>query len=480
MRLHSIERMREERRGGAWILLLHGVWLQAFLLLGILYLSIPAYRIIYPSCLLFAGLIVWLFVSWKLTGGKLFSPYPLFALAAGLFNGGHLLLEVFHLNPLGILEGRFTDDALLRTTVFILLGMWSLHAGALLHRYLSSHTLAAQRLPLDGKHPDDRGARFVGWGLLILALPFAVLVMQDALEKVLSGNVLALYGNDDPTGFAAIPMLVSKFLIPAALLILAGSRDSRLGIIVSALVVTASTGLNLAMGLRSAAIMPLLAYLWLFDRFVRRLPRAGMIIAGGAVFFILFPLIALLRVQNYASVDVASQFAMLDNPAVAILAEVGNSMLTVAYTLDRVPLVRDYDWGTGYGYALLTVMPNLFWDLHPSVAHGLAADWISMEIDPTYASIGGGYGFSFLAEAYLNFGWYGIALLGLIGYGCAAFAGSAEDSGNPARMAMVACFLSFFLLYARGESAAIIRPLLWYSILPYAAVIVARTLRMRP
>jgi hypothetical protein len=87
------------------------------------------------------------------------------------------------------------------------------------------------------------------------------------------------------------------------------------------------------------------------------------------------------------------------------------------------------------------------------------------------AAHGGGLGFSFIAEAYLNFGWTGAPLiLALIGLAMSWLFHWAESSADPARKAVMASFLSFFLLYARGESATCVRAMVWYSLVPYLVV----------
>jgi oligosaccharide repeat unit polymerase len=136
-----------------------------------------------------------------------------------------------------------------------------------------------------------------------------------------------------------------------------------------------------------------------------------------------------------------------------------------------VPLFRDFDLGVGYLYAFFTIIPNLFWEIHPTIAHGLAAHWLVQTVAPASAALGRGYGFSFIAEAYLNFGWIGAPIvLGFIGFLLARLVLWAQRKYEPAKMATVASFLAFFLIYARGESGSIVRPLFWYALLPYFLV----------
>jgi oligosaccharide repeat unit polymerase len=87
------------------------------------------------------------------------------------------------------------------------------------------------------------------------------------------------------------------------------------------------------------------------------------------------------------------------------------------------------------------------------------------------ALVGGGLGFSFLAEAYANFGWFGlIPTVALMGYFMARLSVWGTSDDDPAKFALNATFLAFVLFFPRQESASFVRGLAWYSFLPYAAV----------
>src|SRR6185312_5686659 len=133
-------------------------------------------------------------------------------------------------------------------------------------------------------------------------------------------------------------------------------------------------------------------------------------------------------------------FSGINNPAVAILSETGGTMVTVAHTLTLVPSVRGYDFGAQYFFAGTSLVPNLFWTLHPAVAHGLASDWLVWLVDPSFAAQGGGFGYSFIAEGYLNFGWFAPLFLGVVGYFFARLVFWGCRTGAPVRLAAVASF----------------------------------------
>lgn len=181
--------------------------------------------------------------------------------------------------------------------------------------------------------------------------------------------------------------------------------------------------------------------------------------------------------RDRSVVDLHDTLTKLDNPITASISEMGESMDTIAYTIRLVPESRDFDYGVSYLYALSNIVPNLGWSVHPSVAHGTLSDWLVKTVEPGTAAAGGGLGYSFLAEAYLNFGWFGAPLwMGIFGYFIARVFLMA-DSGDPAKQALVASFLSFFLILPRGESAFVVRAFAWYAMIPFLLAVVLTNVR---
>ncbi len=64
--------------------------------------SVNAASVVFTLC------IAWMLYSWARIVHTIVSPYWIFVLVAALFNGGHALLQVFGLNPNGVLESRFS------------------------------------------------------------------------------------------------------------------------------------------------------------------------------------------------------------------------------------------------------------------------------------------------------------------------------------------------------------------------------------
>ncbi len=423
---------------------------------------------------------VWSFWSWYRVTGSLFDPYTIFLLAAVLFNGGKAILEVFHLNQNGI-ENFFSNDGylifsfpldtIMRSLLLVSLGLGGFHLGAL----LAANKKCITPTRNFGKSGREMALRVVGWAFIVVSFIPLVITLRDSYQVALSSGYFGLFQRQAETGLGATPRVLADFMIPGVFFLLAGARRRQRPAVLTALIITAYAAIQAFTGTRLWWAMPLVAYVWLWHRCVTPIPKPVLIVGGAFVLFVVFPII--MAVRNIPGVERLSLsvfltgFFSLQNPVLSILNEMGGTLLTVAHTLELVPRIRDFDWGVGYAYSLLTVFPNLFWEIHPTVARGLYAHWLTATISPATFYAGGGYGFSFIAEAYANFGWVGTPLaLAAIGFLFARVVLWALRSDDPARLATVASFMAFFLIYARGESASVVRPLIWYAFLPYFLV----------
>jgi oligosaccharide repeat unit polymerase len=394
-----------------------------------------------------------------------------------LFNAGQAPLEVLGLNGRGMLAGKFDDDTLVVTLLLVGAALTVTHLGALLAARSSNCALRRPRLvaPL-------QALRATGWILLLVsAIPSAFLLLEAA-NRVVVGGYLALYQSDASKGIAAGPQVMGAFLVPAAMFLLAGAGGRRREKVTAATVICGYTLIQLFLGARSAAIMPGCAFAWLWDRLERRLKRRWVISA------VLLAMVVSAVSRDTRDLTGADRFSLktfvgsytsLENPLVSTVSEMGGSMAVMAYTYILVPSSRPFDNGVDYAYALLTVVPNLFWPVHPTISHGTASDWLVWTVDPAAASRQIGLGYSCIAEAYLNFGWTGIiTIMTLVGF-CAGKLGLAGREADRGRLALAAAFTAFALKFPRDESASLIRAFAWYSLLPYLSASLVSTLSAR-
>lgn len=433
------------------------------------------------SCVL-SALAVWCFFSWYLLTKSLFNPYTMFFLSALLFNGGQALLEAFHLNENGLGNWYLGDDLpylstedIISTLYLVIIGLSTFHLGALISLVTTKKAKINKIKSNLNSDLSSNSCYVVGMRLFFISLLPTIYILRQTISVVLSSGYFGLYQQEAATSFSAAPAILSDFLIPGSIFILAGSKNKPKGRWISVTAVLLYAMIRFFLGQRNQAIMPLIALAWLWHILIKPLPKAFLLGVGSFMVLIVFPLVALTRNTtggNRLSLEYLQQtFSSIDNPFIAFLSEMGASMLTVAYTIDIVPKEREFQLGAEYLYALLTVIPNFFGNLHPTVARGIPTHWLTEQINPYIASINGSYGYSFIAEAYLNFGWIGAPIaLGIMGFALVKLILWAVKSRNPGKMAMIATFTSYFLFYARAESTMIVRPLVWYCFLPYLAV----------
>jgi oligosaccharide repeat unit polymerase len=470
MRVQTL-RMRMPARAMA-VLVLAGQ--AAFALTSVVLLSLPTSELpsVFTLSLALTALFAWGMVSWKLAGRPIFDPYCMFLISAFMFNAGHGLLEVIGSNEDGIMGGLFSDAVLKETLTLSLAGLAALHLGALAVVSMGSRTvrpiqwLAAER---------EAWTRRTGWMLLSIAVPASAIWLAQALSIVAASGYASLYERELQAGIAATPFVLSGLLVPGALFLTAVGRRHVLDRRVSATVILLFSAIQFYIGYRSTAAMPLLAWLWLHHRLIKPVRASVTLPAAAVLIFLVFPLVR--ETRNLAHDERStesywSMFTSVDNPALSSVAEMGSSMATTAHTVTLVPSSRPFDNGAGYGYALLTLFPNLFWDIHPTIERGTAGDWLVQSVNTWLAARGGAYGFSFIGEAYLNFGPFGVPVM-LCFYGLllAGLLLWAEKSGDPAKLAVVATILAFTLRFPRDELAGVIRPVIWFGVLPYLCTI---------
>lgn len=465
-------------------------------------------------CHLFVGLVIWFFGSWYMTTKRLFDPYLLFLLSAVIFNGGQIILEVFHLNENGFLDNRFPLSESLQVVYMVILGLSAVHFGAILcvvldlqknyvpkfsgfsdrhsaivhaktalePSFTSEITLyypSRIKLPAPAKiiaSIPPSIALLVGQIFLYLSIIPVVVTVLGAVELAKSGGYGSLFEQQAATGFAASAAVMADFIFPGVFLVITGGQRKPYLRIFAVVYLFAYTCAKLTIGSRGAAIMPLLAMLWLWDVVVRPIPRT--LLAGVAAVFLLvvFPVVGATR-NEVIGVDLFSiefltkTLTSINNPLVASISEMGFSATAIGWTMELVPKVRPFDWGMSFLVSVLTLVPNVFTSgRHPALTmsgYDTPDNWLVGIIDPAFASQGGGLGFSFIAEAYLNFGWFGMILLGVIGFLFAKFVQWAVHDRDPVKMAIIAIFVSFFLIYPRASSQLVIRPLIWYCLFPY-------------
>jgi oligosaccharide repeat unit polymerase len=423
---------------------------------------------IYSICLFLVGFFLFALWSWRKVTGGMFDPYTVFLVAAMSFNGGLAVLYVLNLIERQLFVVEFSPETVLRTFLLVLASLFSMHLGALVAALRGRKGSSAVDRKQSMRQMNTKETRAVGWVLLGISVVPMLFILKEAAEIVMTFGYFGLYQQEQVTGFEAGPRVLATFLIPGALFLLAGSESNRTRLAVSGGTIVCYGLMLIFMGLRGWGSLAIISFVWVWDRSVKPIPKSLLLGFGGILVLVVFPLIGGIRilsgVERLSLKFLFDAIISLENPIVFAISEMGGSIWTVAHTLELVPATRDFDLGK----------------IHPTIERGLMSSWLTWTANPIMAQRGGGMGFSFIAEAYANFGWYGTPFfLFCIGFAFAKLVLWADRVDHAARIAMIASFLAFFPFFARGESAQIVRALLWYSFLPYACVHVVSSYRGR-
>ncbi|BBC27211.1 O-antigen polysaccharide polymerase Wzy [Pseudanabaena sp. ABRG5-3] len=456
-----------------------------------------AETVIYPFCILFTIIIFWCFFSWTILTKSFFSPYILFLIAAVLFNGGHIFLEVLNINPLGILSNQFSSETISQTIYLVTLSVASLHFGSLLSittvksipaktiNDLEEELFTTESSGMLPKHKSlaSQDIRKVGWILLAISSVPTILLLRSSISAVATSGYVALYEASASEGGAM--KILSTFTIPSALFLLAGSRQNPSSRRIAVILILIYALIYNFLGQRTNGFLPLVSLAWLWHHLIKPLPKKIFFPIIFFMAFVVSPLIAEIRggsgLERFSLSSIIEKFTSLENPISKTLFEFGSSMQTIAYTIELVPARKDFNMGVDYLYALFTLVPNIgFGELHPSIARGVPSVWLSAEVTPRAVKQGIFLGYSFIAEAYLNFGWLITPVfMTIFGFYLGKLVLWATRSGEPAKMALLASFLPSLLFFCRQESTQIVRPFVLYSLAPYLGILLLHRSRLK-
>ena len=417
-------------------------------------------------CIVFIASAVWLTISCYMVCREIYHPYFLFLLSALLFNGGQIILTGMGIEAVGLVFNQFSSATVLQTIILILESLIMLHMGVLL--FLSGHSESDQ--PLYDEKLTLSAARNTGYALIITtAIPYLALIVRQLSAS--AEGYAGLYTIDD-SPLLSLESVASNLFLSGILFSLAGTRPGqkpqRWLLALSAFDISAS----LFVGTRARAMMFACALLFVWTRRIGRIPKA---LTAGIVGCALITVPAVSVMRDLPIADRLSPAAVMNNlpentnPAIAVLSEMGLSFLTTAYTIDLVPKERPYEWGMSYVRAILFTTPGLGRLLKTDDKPIVLALWLIAQIDPINAMNNGGYGFSFIAEAYLNFGSIGgpIACLAL-GLLVAYLSFRKNDALS---VAFVGCSLLVMPFFSRGESISAFRSIVYQCIVPSAAAV---------
>jgi len=485
--LLNITMQKEGKTTMKWIIAISHIAITVLLTILIPYISLTLLPISARSSLKIVSYLLilqqlWIHFSWiYYSRQELLNLYSIFIFVCFLFNGVLSFFCIFDFVETYPITVRFPEIDVFNGLSFILLAFSWLHLGAL---YAARQNKGGMYLLIKrNKTEIDKNTIFIVSILLLsISLPFTVYLDLKRIYLVMAGGYFSTYQIEMKTGWSAIERVIANFSLPAAFFLLAASRDNKVMRRLALLIISENILTYLFIGNRGFASINILVSIWLWHLTMGRINKPFLLIVA-ILGLSIFPAIGALR--NIPGKDRMDFFLWirsifeLKNPMLLSLTEIGGSLSTLIYTMDLVPSARPFGFGSTYLWSLSTLLPNLFWDLHPAMSAS-GATWLVKTINPFIALAGGGYGFSVFAEAYLNFGWYGtfISMIPL-GFLVGSVTKITRKQTTPARAGFNASFFSMFLWLARGESISVTRQIFWYSMLPIVIMLIFQVFRKR-
>lgn len=422
--------------------------------------------------------VIWCYWSWQRVGCTATNPYVWFLSATVLYNAALPLLGALGLNNSAAFdETRFRAGIIPRTVEYVALSLLFLHLGALLGARRGA--LCAKKIECQ----DDSSLVQAGWILFALSIVPAIVTVKDRIHVVMERGYFALYQQQWITGADRAGAELATFLTPAVVFLLFGRSNSRCIRLLAVLVVAGQSLSGLLIGSRSAGVFPVVALGWAWHRTIREISPRAIALALLVFFAIVSPVVEATRDIEGASRSSLefwlASYTGLNSPALKGISTQGETVRTVAHTIDLVPSSKPFEWGASYCTAALAVFPNIGWRQHPAAQHGSLSTWLVKTVEPGIAAVGGGLGYSYIAEAYINFGWFGPLVVCLVGFAMVRWLSGLGFSNRVEKAAAFAVILPVVLTFSRSESYDLFRPLVWHGLVPFMLVVGLRWLKGR-
>lgn len=411
-------------------------------------------------------LLVFAARAFREPGQSWVNPPSLFLCSFLLFTMGQTMLSLFGVKATGfVIEDKFTDEVILRASVYTVSCFSYLVAGVLI-----AMRRARKPLPAEGEDEDislasEAALRRFGFAAMIIGAPFFLNYLAEMVPLALAHgyagiNDVSLYSSTTQLKVSLLGESVFKAGIFCALL---GLRRRRGPFWFIALIVIGYSSLLLLAGERTESTAMLIILLWLARRYgVGKVkpPRMLLVVLVLALLAI-YPAIMAGRNEGFLSVNdlwtsvVSEGIVQSITDSVSIL---GYSMYPLIETMRLVP--DDYPFRSGMTYlaAVTAVIP---YQQIPN-QHARLGVWLQDSLSLSY-----GPGYSIPAEAYINFGMMGpLIAMPILGYIVGRFmCPRVRGEGFSWVVAVPVVFLVLNLTLPRREILGSIRDI-GYIILP--------------
>lgn len=419
--------------------------------------------------------LVYSVYSWSKINRTIITPYVIFLISAYTFTFGQSILYVFgKVSPDRDLTDMFSAVSIMPAQYLTLIFLNFFHIGGILscRRSIVRGESYALMTYWDKSDMQNQiiGIRKIGTLFLCISIIPYIVERASLFFIVLTTGYSGIYMQEEKIGLSNMLTILSQYFIPGVLcLLLVETSKSKKIIFVAILAIEACFWLFT--GGRSNGVIISSILLMYFHICVKpiSLKQAIIVVVAGFFFVSLLGVISETRSDSNANIiEAISKSLSNSNAFYSAISEMGGSMYPMIATMELVPDRYDFKHGSSYLYAASSVIPNLgFWDLHPAMKYGNMNDWLQKAMDLNY-----GPGYSIVAEAYINFGNWGVLMMLLLGYYFGLiFNIDIRDKRNPLLLVLSFIFCFLIIKTVRNSFLATVRSIFYYIIPIYLIVV---------
>ncbi|MGR5915172.1 O-antigen polysaccharide polymerase Wzy [Bacillus pacificus] len=281
---------------------------------------------------------------------------------------------------------------------------------------LFSNNSSVKRETYDNRSVDNRALFTTGVFFLVISTPAFLINLFTTVNLVISHGYGGIYHyRPDYPKFIDILLYMGKFFEASLICILISRhknaiiRNSVLAVFLMNIVISLYTGE------RNGAVVSVLVIVCVWHYIIKMINKKEGLILGIVAYLFVGILNAVAVVRGQVGHGITDIIIVLFSKGFNIIGdfvgEVGWSLTSVGYTMQFVPNMEDFRYGSTFLYGLSTIIPNLgFWEIHPATVNAQLSEWLQNMLGISY-----GPGYTMIAETYINFGWFGLIMACLEG-----------------------------------------------------------------
>lgn len=413
--------------------------------------------------------------AWRKVTKQLFCPYIMFLLSFYMFQLGQCFLIALGIELKSTrIFGYFYEDEIINAQLFTIKSLLFLNIGALL-----AYSKNVKNYKL--KYKQILSMKFIGWILFLISAPIAFYFSSIvAINSLRYGYVTAAYEMN--LGQNALFNNLQSFFIPATIMLLISynTNKNKRNLFFGLLVVYGF--INLMIGTRTLFVSIMLVLFWYYVTIIKKINFRKFILIT-IVGYLTFSF--MVTVGNYRGSTEKNfdEFLVLfgenirDNLVIEIIEEFGGSMYPLLQVQRIIPQDEAFRLGESYLYATTAMVPNIgriLGERHIAMEKSLLDEWLMNYLNLSY-----GPGFSLVAEAYYNFGYFGyvvMLLLGIIIYKIIGYSNKIELS-NQYKLFIVTTSIILIFTTPRRQFVDIFIQCFRYVLLPYVLILITNMIK---